>query len=327
MEDVAADADEDTARGRVTVPLLDTRVVDEQDHVVHDRVDLANGMVLAPLNDIESARVANALGERFGPQWRLEVHGVHIRPPSRTDPWPDNGDIGRLIRRLMAQLCCVIRCAPRWPTVVIDQWNGSEWERLLWVAGWAGGAQPGVHASLGTDRLANWGKLVTAWPLTEQDCPVELALDFFYESVCDACSDHNDRALILGAIAQEVLLGYGLQGEFRHRLSQRGALLVERDERATTIFDFLKRSYNERSRLVHAGERANTATVRRLHQFLMRAIPSMAALCKWTRSHGAAIEVLDHAPWTRGSALEALFEDTQGWWANVNVHEAVMAER
>jgi hypothetical protein len=303
-------------RVRLTVPLF------RSDFETTGRHALSESVVLAELDDREQQRVlkywdrVDSLAVRLAPKWRLEVHDVSVPD----DLYASVDPAGNVVRRLMALLACSVPQAPYWPAVMLDQHDGEHWVRWTWA--WHSGGDPHSNATVTADRIAAWRDLIQNWRPDSPRSPVEIALNYYYESVVDTRTDAR-KALVSAAIAQEVLLGQDVQAEQRYRLSQRGAVLTSRGEHGMKVLRELRRLYDVRSRLVHRGSNPPETDVNKMHLFLMRALPSLGYLRVESGSFEAAVALLDDAAFGRSPSLEALFETPGGWWTSVDVPTAL----
>jgi len=305
----------------MTVPLFRTWFNDEHGARLTRRYEVAPTVVLAPLDEAEQQRICDSLVLTVNddrPYYRLELHDVELTGSPHADTYGEASVIE--LETVLGLLSCVVRLAPTWPTAVFDEHDGTRWVRR----GWAfvrGGFETRMAppSTIPWSRLESWSDLVTNWPPANVE-RVELALGFYYRSVIDRPTAPY-KALASAAIAFEILLGGQLQLELSHRMSTRGALLVERDK-PEEVYRLLKSWYGMRSKLVHQGERPSHEKVIRFQQFLMRAIPSMARLTQSLGSYNRAIEALDLAPFRRQEELDGLFTDEPAWWRRVDVLEA-----
>jgi hypothetical protein len=206
-----------------------------------------------------------------------------------------------------------------WPSVVYDKWDEDRWVRDRWVPAW-GGFYRLKYSYLPITRMETWSRLIEAWP-HGFSASIEQSLSFYYQSVIDR-PEHPAKGLTGAAIAFESLLGRGLDQELRHRLSQRGALLVARGAEAREVYRLLKGWYDDRSKLVHDAVVPTAELVVRFQQFLMRAIPSMVRLTQLAGSHENAIRALDEASFDGSAQLDGLF-DENGWWSFVDLMKAL----
>lgn len=301
---------------RVVVPLFDTSFVGFDDIAKGGRLQVTPWIVLAALNDEEGERVRGALLEEWSPRYRLELHDVEAVYDPEDRYFLDPRVVDQ-VERTLGLLSCVVRLAPRWPTVVCDIRDGNRWVRANWVPAY-GGSSPLRHSAIPASRLRTWSTLLTNWPSSDLVSRVDLALGFYYQSIIDR-PEEPYKALASAAISFETLLGGQIREELTHRMSQRGALLVESGQRSMEVYSRVKGWYGTRSRLVHAGVMPTDEPVIRLQQFLMRAIPSMARLCSSTGAYQSAVQALDDAAFYPHSARNALFEDDPSWWRYVNV--------
>lgn len=315
---------------RVSVPLLNTGITAEPGRLWAGRMKVAPGVWLATLDEAETRRVLTAAGfaHTTANVCRLELHDVDIafeplvnRGPAVPASRSSFVDIRPVwhVETILGLLSLAVRMAPTWPSVVYDVRQEGSWVRETWVPAW-GGFYGGRYSYLPMERLGTWGRLVEAWP-HHLTATVEQSLAYYYQSIIDR-PEHPDKALTSAAIAFESLLGFGLQQELVHRLSQRAALLVAQGTEAKEIYSIVKQWYKVRSKLIHEAVSPDTVTVVRFQQYLMRAIPSMARLIELTGSHRAALTVLDDAAYDRSEHLDALFEPGS-WWNYCDVLRAV----
>jgi hypothetical protein len=296
---------------RLTVPLRDTSIVDDNGYLFTGRMDITSKVALAALDDHESARLERVLGGSY--RCRLEIHDYPLIV--NHDTWLDPKPI-EVVRHHLALLSCAIRVAPRWDTVVADAHNGQHWQRMAYFDR-AHGGSPRRGSLLFADRLRTWSTLLQRWPsnLPEQ---VGLALTYYVDSIGDFRYD-NAKSLLSAATALETLIAGDLREAIARAISQRGAFLVARDADALALSRQIKKWYRARSELTHAGKSPALRTLVELHRYLMRAIPSMAALVSAIGSSQQARDTLDDATFVRRPELEALFTGPDPWWAYVPV--------
>jgi hypothetical protein len=296
---------------RLTVPLVNTSVIVDGAPLV-GRIEVTPRVVLGSLDDSEEARVESALAlPQYTVRYRLEIHGHQLRMDLGASTIR-NRDAETVIRRHLAMLSCAVRMAPRWVSAVADELLEGRWKRVAWV-GYGGGGQRERHANLPSERLRTWGRLLENWPAEGLDARLYLALEYYADSVADF-REHPSKSLMSAAIALETLLGGDLLTQIARGLSQRGGLLVARGEEALFISRRLKTWYTARSKLVHGGRLPSQDVVVGLHRFLMRAIPSMAALMQVTGGHEEALRALDEAVFVHVSEVDSLFEAGNRWW-------------
>lgn len=193
--------------------------------------------------------------------------------------------------------------------VLVDRFDGTHWQRETHLR--AGSNAPGdVYAELPLDRVGTWSALVSG--LADVDTQIMLALDFYRESVADSRHRHYDRAFLQAAIALEILLS-GSHSEITHRVGQRAAFLVSsHPDRRPLVYKTIKDLYGARSKLVHAGARVTPDQCATLQQFLMAAIPRMAATRLPVSNARTALD-----DYGFGVPVPELTEviDKEGWWS------------
>ncbi len=136
------------------------------------------------------------------------------------------------MRREFALLALTLREPPAVAGVAFDRYDGATWRRMdaLRLVSW-GSHRRYTHLNL--QRLQTWAELRTHWP---QTAFLQLALEFYYDSIVDAREKVYYKALSTAAIAFEILLAGDLRTELSHRMSQRGALLVASGADAQRIY-------------------------------------------------------------------------------------------
>jgi hypothetical protein len=301
---------------RVTVPLFNTLFV-ENDDPVDGRIDVASNTVIGKLNQSESERVKTALQEDWDPEYRLEIHHHPVALEKYRD-YPTHTE--EAVRRAFALMCCVIRATPRWPTIVLDYYHQGQWRRFDWVPRAGGGFPFGQHGAwtIKMERVRAWGDLIAHFPPLGSFPSLDLTLDYFYDSVVDRKA-HPHKAFYLASTAHEILLGPRNQKMIRKTLTERGATLAGAPHQRDLLTFSINEWYRQRSELVHEGERPAEEDVVRIHQYLMRAIPSMAALAIHHDHYAAALDALDEAAGGNTSALPPDFYEPQQWWSRVDV--------
>lgn len=314
-----AEGDVERHEVRVTVPLFDTSVSRRDGSLGQGRIEIANEVVLAELDDAESERVAGSLVTDDRPDWRLEIHGV-AADVDLVDHWHLDLGVVSLVRKHFALLACAVRMAPRWESIALDLFDGRIWRRVgVIVVG--GGAQRG-HSYLPISRLETWGQLIGNWPDQADTRTMTIVLDNYLDSIAERLDHQPGRSLLNGAICVEVLLGPGVRQELRYRLSQRGALLGAPPPATVDTFRALRDFYDARSALVHNGTEPEENLVVQLHQILMRLIPSMGRLMELEGGHAAAAEALDAAALGHRDRIAPLFVE-KGWWGHVNLEDVL----
>jgi hypothetical protein len=184
--------------------------------MLEGRREIAPNVVVARLDEAEALRVQGSLFDSWEPDYRLEIHGYQI--PLAGDYLLD---VEEVVRRAFALLCCVVRATPRWPSIVIDHHGGASWRRFDWVHA-SGGIAPfgssGVWR-IPIERMESWGELLTRFPARESFPRLDIALDYFYDSVTDR-KLHPHKAYMSAATAHEVLLGTSEASRYeRHSLN------------------------------------------------------------------------------------------------------------
>lgn len=290
---------------RLIAPLFNTGVTGD----APTRLAVGERVVLAQLGDDEATRVARATGELRSPSVRLEVHGFTRQP---SDPFG-------IVQHYLRLLALVVRMSPRHHGVVIDCYDGQVWRRVGFQgAGYLTAGSTGKYSYLPASRLTDgWAALIDAWPVAgaARDKGIYRAVEAYHDSVTERRNTSSVKALLTSAVAFELLLGPGIHEQLRYRMSTRGALLVASGDDAHSISRWLRKYYDARSSLVHAGQEPSTEVVDQIHQYLMRALPAMLRLSQLTGSHKQAVETLDAAPYGRPPALDSILED--GWWSSV----------
>ncbi len=306
---------------RITVPLFS--VFPTRLPTGSGRYEVAPGVVLAKLDARESQRVQKATwGMPDPPEWRLELHDYKAAICEVRDPWSSevtgfaiSEEDRKEVKKDFALMACTLREPPAFAGVAFDKQNGDVWRRVGTVAMFGGSIARNTR--LRFDRLVTWARLRENWP---KDCGDDLllALDFYYDSIVDARNGNYGKALVGAVIAFEIMLIGDLQNELRHRMSQRGALLVAFDDDARRVYNSLSESYKIRSKLFHRGREPQEQAVIWLQQYLMRAIPSMAKLATLVGSHDNAIRVLDDAAFHKAPELHRVLQSDK-WWSFVDV--------
>ncbi len=304
---------------RITVPLFETYFA--RDGVTLDgRFEVVPGVVVARLDAEESERVRDSLLEPGFPEFRLEIYG--FRASQGAAPVPRD-QIEDVVRRAFALLCCVIRATPRWPSVVLDRHDGQSWQRVEWLDLSGGIAPFGSYGAwkIPEPRIASWGEVLAHFPTLGRFPALDLALEYFYDSVVDRKA-HPHKAFMSASTAHEVLLGPREGLPIRKTLSKRGAALTAPPSQSAEMQKLIGEWYVQRSKLVHEGRRPTEEEAVRHQQYLMRAIPAMAALAHHHDDYDAALAALDSAADSQESLPEGFTESGQ-WWSKVDVVEAL----
>lgn len=102
-----------------------------------------------------------------------------------------------------------------------------------------------------------------------------------------------------------MLLGYRSPSEISKTIAQRAAHLVVEGEDRLDVFRALRKVYGVRSKLVHEGKEADAASVVLLQQFLMAALPAVAAAHP-IEKHDVLVAALDEANFREPEVLRAV---------------------
>lgn len=269
----------------------------------------------------ESEKVRDSLLEPGLPEFRLEIYG--FRASEGAEPGPRD-QVEDVVRRVFAIQCCVVRATPRWPSVVLDRHDGRSWQRVEWLD-LSGGNAPFVFYGawkIPEARMASWGEILAHFPALGRFPVLDLALEYFYDSVVDRKA-HPHKAFMSASTAHEVLLGPREGLPIRRTLSMRGAALTVPASQSDVMQTLIGEWYVQRSKLVHEGRRPTEEEAVRHQQYLMRAIPAMAALALHHDDYDAALAALDSAANNSGESLPDGFTQSGKWWSKVNVLEAL----
>lgn len=273
-----------------------------------ERIAVAPGVVLAGLDCLERQRINNVTMGASASS-RIEVYGVlpdfpHYGPQdlaASAAAWEyeeRNALLGDRIATLVALLSLTVRLHPNHERVLADVWNGSYWVRIGPLASSAWGLGEGMWSYFPQTRLKTWGQLIQHWP-SEPTKQLDLALNLYLDSIRERqrqarVSGPLDKAMLSAAVALEVLMGYNAPNELSKTISQRSAHLVAEGEPAFDVYRSVKKVYSVRSKLVHAGKPADAASLTLLQQFLMAALPAVAAAHPMA-NHDELVEALDSA--------------------------------
>ena len=307
---------------RGTVPLLGGHIADLSPM---QRLEVAPGIVVAGLNEAERARVqfdsggayASSRIEFFGFLPRFDAYALDSLPETE-ESWAwqkENHSHGLRLSLLVDLLTLAVRVPPHHGSVHADVWDGRQWKRIGPVVFVYTGRERTNHSSLPMTRLGTWGALCQNWP-AKSSPQVDLAMSYYVQSLRDRQSDTISRAYLSAAIAWEVLLGHKSPGEISRSLAQRGAHLVAAGPAAATAFSHLKRLYGLRSKVVHDGKEPGFDDLTLLQQFLMAALPRVAALA--ASSHTELVRALDDANFGAAATVDALHVSGSTWWNYVD---------
>ena len=307
-------------RGRLVIPLFNTsfRLADRTQ--LRERYELMPDVWIGWLNDQERKRIADALRITEGPYYRIEFHNQTWGHDS-LNPRLSVRDLTSRANHYMSLISCTIRMAPRREAAVLDSWDGSHWIREF-PLGFGGGIIAGGsrrrHSYLTAERMETWAKLVQNWSNTGLDRQIYIALGYYADSIA-TFREHNESSLAMAAISLETLLGGDLLSDITRTLAQRGAALTARGEDAVNVYKQLKKLYHVRSKLVHEGRSPTEAQLVNIHRFLMRALPSMAALVQKSGTLKQALNLLDESLLAQRAEANYLFEAQQRWWDYVPI--------
>lgn len=216
----------------ITVPLFETYFAMGQ-APLEGRREVTPDLIVAKLDQAEATRVKDMLLEDWEPHYRIEIHGYRV---DRENPDDYSAGVEETVRRVFALVCFVVRATPRWPSVVLDRHDGQRWQRQDWVHA-AGGTVPfGDYGAwtIPIERLDSWGEVLLNFPAHGQFPALDLALDYFYDSVLDR-NAHPHKAFMSASTAHEVLLGPKEGKPIRKTLTRRGAALTGPHRRATAF--------------------------------------------------------------------------------------------
>ena len=279
------------------------------------RCELMPNVWIAKLNDRERKRIANSLMISEGPHYRLEFYNQSWNyDPS--DARHSARDLTSRLNHYLSLISCAIRMAPRREAAVLDSRDGSHWKRefpLGFGDGIVAAGSRKRYSYLTAERMETWAKLVQNWPYVGLDSQIYLALRYYTESIATFRED-NESSLAMAAISLETLLGGDLVSDITRSLAQRGAALTAQGEDAVKVYKQLKKLYRVRSKLVHEGKSPTEEDLVNIHRFLMRALPSMAALIQKVGTHKRVLELLDESLLARRADVDYLFETENRWW-------------
>ena len=293
---------------RITVPVPSAAILTEDRYLIDYpyRVSLLPGIELTYLHEEERDRLND------GPYgihacFRLEI--FQVAPESGFDYFDDGvqEQLTGLVRSTLSKLSLCVRGYFNVSYAVVDQFDGSVWRRMQHLNVREPLRQLGF-SHIPVSRLDTWSGLLTHWP-SQPDPALALALQYYCESLLDRAQKDYHRAVVSAAIATEVLFGER-GGEITYRISTRAAQLVATGEDAVMVQKAIKKLYKIRSGVVHSGKGASKSVVDLWHQFLMCAIPSIAA---WPGSLVNLRETLDRASFTRDVDLDVV-TNSDGWW-------------
>lgn len=317
---------------RVTVPVDAAQLVTSKgDEVAEGRYALSDEVDIVVLDQAERERFYEQ--GFFGVSWRLELFGLldesrsseaHGAREARSDSRnaAAEGRAAAAVARLLSLAVLVVR-EPLFPAaVVVDRFDPPYWRREDWLsppAPWDRGHGWGSYTEFPAARISTWAVLMRRWPLGRTD--LDLALQYYAESVIDSRDRRFTQAVVSASIATEVLVGGG-HAELTHRVSTRGAHLVSTGERAAAVAARLKTLYNVRSSTMHAGKQATGADATAWQQFLMAALPRAAA---YPGTLDQLRAQLDRASFVRSPGLGRI-TDGPDWWTYCDFAGLLLAE-
>lgn len=293
---------------RITVPIPSAFLTTDDGYLLEYpfRMVLAPGYEIALLDEKEEERLSDGPYKIFA-GFRLEIFGEASSDGLDFEDDQEHARLEEIITNALSLLSLCVRGYFSAPYAVVDRYDGNVWRRNEYIK--TQGASYDLRAShVPVSRLETWSNLIRHWP-REPDDVLTLALRYYSESLLDRNQGNYGRAMVSAAIATEILFGER-GGELTLRISTRAAHLIERGARAFKVQKVIKELYKERSSVVHTGRGGNKDSIDIWHQFLMRAIPSVAA---WGGPVGQLQAALDEASFRRRDSLDELL-DEDGWW-------------
>ena len=302
------------------------------------RLQIHEGLVLARLTPAESCRVHQALCREYEPKPRFRLEAAVPNNGQTAEQAYDQG--AAALYRAIALLAVSAKVLPEWPEPVVDQYDGREghwcWQSNVGES-WldypppkhTGGYPPGatwkspqqirnlLSAPQGDcyfideSDLDRWNKMVQCFPSATSERQLHLAAAYCYDALVQAPHD-GVTAFLHASIALEALLGDG-NPELGYRLALRGSHLAGTDgNEREQLFQQLRQSYSDRSKLVHEGRVPSVDSLVHLMGFLMLAVPLFAQLVTSMQGRKAALKALDHCAIQRVNEVDAL--QGPGWW-------------
>lgn len=297
---------------RITVPISSMCLIEDDGTIIDDpfRIVLQPGYEVTALDDAEQNRLLDG-PYRINAFVRLEILGQISQEEHDFHDEAQRRQLSELVIGTLSKLSLCVRGYFSAAYAVIDRFDGSIWRRESYLST----GEPSYDlrcAHVPKSRLSTWATLLDEWP-SEPDAALTLSVNYYRESLLDRAQGNFSRALVSSAIATEILFGKG-NGELGTLISTRAAHLVARGNNAFEVQKMIKKLYGKRSSVVHTGKGGGKAEVDLWHQFLMHALPSVAA---WGGTVAELHSALDAASFRRGDALDRLL-DEDGWWAFCN---------
>jgi hypothetical protein len=319
---------------RITVPIF---------HIVFDdavagRIQLGKNVILGQLNAQESKRVQayHAIVAGYTDDFHI---ATKLRPPSHrveifadADQDMDAVQIGVHDKMLdvMSLLALASRAAPVWYSEPVDRWNSGEktWERAVVIYN-SGGAGPSynrvdgeINSYLPTtggpawrvsaDAVEAWGRLLQLWRDLPGKSPLRIAARYFHDAIM-TLRGNSWRSFISASICLECIFGDS-STELSYRISQRAANLGRvADLDADATYQFVRKSYNARSKLVHEGTHPDPRSVVDLLELLRKLLPIMGILDSESGSHKNALARIDSAGIGNNQVVADLKERSNVW--------------
>lgn len=294
---------------RITVPISSMCLIEDDGTIIGYpfRVVLQPGFEIAVLSDEEQNRLFDS-PYRINADARLEIFGKVPPGDYNFHDEAQRQQLTELVTGTLSKLSLCVRGYFSGSYAAIDRFDGSVWRRESYIDT----REPVYdlnYVSVPFSRLSTWSMLIEKWP-DQPDSALTLAMSYYRESLLDQAQGSVGRAMVSAAIATEILFGAG-NGELSNRISTRAAHLVARGGSAFVVHKAIKKLYDKRSSVVHTGKGGSKEEVSLWHQFLMQALPSVAA---WGGTVAELQSALDSASFRRGDALDKLL-DEDGWWA------------
>jgi hypothetical protein len=318
---------------RITMPLF---------HCIFDdnakgRIKVNEDIILAELNIEESRRVqqyhANAAGytDEFNLAFRIRPpgHRIEIFPEINQDMTGARIKVHDKVTDAMSLFAIASRAAPAWYSEPVDKWNNdaSRWERMIIFDG-VGGTRPhnvdedeikkylpttvGPAWRVSVDAVEAWGRLCSLWGRLPAKSPLSIAAWYFYDAITTLNNDYW-RAFISASICLECMLGDS-STELSYRISQRAANLgrvldLDSDE----TYQYVRKSYNARSKLVHEGRHPDAGSTIAFLELLRRLLPVMAVLDSESETHQRALVEIDSVSIGKDQVITNLKKKSSIW--------------
>lgn len=221
--------------------------------------------------------------------------------------------VGVQALRKVNLLALTARLHPNHQSALADVWTGDHWHRIGPLH-FAWSPREG-YSYFPMSRMDTFRGLLANWPSRESP-KLALAFSYYLDSIAERQSYSCAKSLTAAAIAAEILLD-SPRTELKRTFRQRGAHLVSHGADCFDCDRQLSELYDLRSAVVHRGRVPSEEAVHLMQQWLMAALPAVAAI--GNESHDELLRSLDRACY-EPSAIAQIHQEG-AWWRFVDFAE------